>query len=193
MSSIVHWFGRLELKDWIAFYAAILSTCTAFIQFSNWRRNRPVLRVRFWHQARDKRELKQQHACVSVINKGDKSVAIYPPLLEVAQHTEKVSRIYRSSPDEIAENFNWIPLDYHDIEETFELSETSEQTYRFRLPLGSKLLSIRIVDRAGSVRLRRRVFPSTLNRAIFYVKHVYWLATKAKFPRENKPRVSKLS
>lgn len=170
-----------DLKDWVAGYAAVLSTLTAGIQLTNAVRDRSRIRLRCWKDSNDKPGADRKHLIVSVANTGRRTLSIYPPQVELAQHNARVSRIYWHSPNEIAEGYNWYPLDESALDDdAFELAETSYRTYRFELGATDRILAIRVADRIGDVRYRHRFFLSPIHRVVFFIRHSVGSAAKAR-------------
>ena len=175
MSDLIHRLSRLEVRDWVAIYAAVLSTVTATVQVINARRDRPRLRVKIWRDSPKVRDgaKKYNFVVVKIANVGSKPVPIFRPQLQVAQHGTAISRIYYDSPNEEYDDYHydWAEIEQQEPEQPFELKETEAQFYRFTVSTSAKVLALRIVDRAGVVRFRRRMFLSPLHRIVFWLKH----------------------
>jgi len=177
----------MDGKDWLAIYAAVLSTVTACVQLTNLLRDRARLRLRTWWDSNDRTDAEYRHFIVSVANHGRRASPIVPPLVEIAQHRATLSRIYFHSPDEVAgDEVQWYPLENLEPYEARELKETDAQVYRYEVNRNDKVLSVQVSDRTGLRRGRRRFFWSPVHRVVFYVRHFAWRLEKRAAKRRRK-------
>jgi len=176
----------MDAKDWVAIYAAVLSTITATGQITNLLRDRARLRLKTWWDSNDRPDAEYRHFIVSIANHGRRALAIVPPKVELAQHRATLSRIYFYSPDEIAGDTHWYPLENLEPYEARELGETDAQVYRYEVHRTDKVLSVQLSDRTGLRRRRRRFFWSPVHRFVFYVQHSFWSLKKQAAKRRRK-------
>jgi len=105
----------IEIKDWVAVYAALLSTLTATVQIINARRDRPRLRVKVSTEIATGRDASKnlKHTIVRLANIGTRPLMIYRPTLELAQHTSSVSRIFYASPSDEYDDgrYDWAEIE----------------------------------------------------------------------------------
>lgn len=76
----------MDAKDWVAIYAAVLSTITATVQVTNLLRDRARLRLKAWWDSNDRPDAEYRHFIVSIANHGRRTLAIIPPKVEIAQN-----------------------------------------------------------------------------------------------------------
>jgi hypothetical protein len=176
----------MDAKDWVAIYAAVLSTITATVQVTNLLRDRARLRLRTWWDSNDRPDAEYRHFIVSIANHGRRALRIVPPTVEIAQHRATLSRIYFRSPDEIAGDTDWYPLENMEPYEARELGETDAQAYRYEVHRNDKVLSVQVSDRAGLRRGRHRFFWSPVHRLVFYMRHGLWWLKKRDAKRRQK-------
>jgi hypothetical protein len=186
MPAIIDFLREMGAKDWVAVYAAVISTITGVVQIRKTWRDRPRLRVEAWYEAENGRKVNRgPFFCVRVANVGDRDVPIFPPRIEITQQNDAVSRILSISPADVAGDRRWEPLDDY-APEPFDLKATAAEAYRFAVDT-SRVLAVRIVDRAGVVRFRRRTFLAPWYRCAFWVRHTH----RAMMRKKPKSKVSR--
>jgi hypothetical protein len=171
-----------EPKDWIAVYAAFLSTITAIVQITNTFRQSPRLRVRcWWERPSSKREPDVRYFVLRVANVGHKPMKIFPPHLQVANNSHYYNRIHSKSPSDVENGYDWAPLDDpRESDDAFELKDMDAISYRFTLDSATKILAIRVADGAGVLRYRRRLFLAPVHCLVFYLRRMYRLVFSPK-------------
>lgn len=181
MEAIMDSLREMGAKDWVAVYAAVISTVTGVVQIRKTWRDRPRLHVQTWYEAENGRKVNRgRFFCVRVANVGDRDVPIFPPRIEITQQNDTVSRILSTSPTDVAVDVRWEPLDDYAPEPPLDLKATAAETYRFAVADISRVLAVRIMDRAGVVRFRRRMFLAPWYRCVFWVRHAYRTMTRGK-------------
>jgi hypothetical protein len=163
----------LGLKDWLAIYAAILSSITAVFQVVKARSDGPRVRIKVFREKSS--DGLRRFIQVRVANVGSRAIVLQHPELEVAQQSNQRSRIGFIEPDDIYDDSGgeWEPVDASGPVTLFQLNETHAETFRWRPSSASVPLSIRVLDRAGGTRIRHHFLVSPWRRARFWLKHLW--------------------
>lgn len=173
MAEIADFLAKMETKDWIALYAAILSTATASVQIANARRDRPRLKVKLTYvKNRPPASTEWKHVTVRLANTGNRPIPIYRPQLELARVHEHPA-IYFASPNAEYDDYHheWVELRNDGHEEPFDFAETNVLVYQFTMRSSTSVLSLRVLDRADVVRYRRRTLLGPLYRLMFRARN----------------------
>ena len=182
--------GAIELKEWLAIHAAVLSTTVAVVQFRSAWRTRPRLRVQLWEIETRTHERDYHSVGVTVANRGETAVRVYAPTLEIARHSRETSEIYRTGPDDVSVNHEcgWVPFEFPESSQSYELGYTESETYRAHLTRADRILAVEIVDGAGGLRYRYQPPFARAHRICFYCKHLVWRLRRLFAPTKSSKR-----
>jgi hypothetical protein len=163
----------LGLKDWLAIYAAVLSSITAVFQIVKARSDGPRVRIKVFREKSG--DGLRRFIQVRVANVGNRAIVLQHPELEVAHQSNQRSRIGFIEPDDIYDDSGgaWEPVDAFGPVTLFQLNETHAEIFRWRPSATSVPLSIRVLDRAGVTRIRHHFLSSPWRRTRFWLKHLW--------------------